>query len=122
VLRPGGRIGLADFVDAPAQPRGLRQRLARLAGTMSWQIPGRNLVSARRYEQELRDCGFGGVRVESIGEHVFAPFEAYQRRRFDSPEFRERYHPLIRRMARFQIDWGFLRTIDYVIATGERGA
>lgn len=122
VLRPGGRIGLADFVDAPSRSgsRGIRQRLARFAGVLSWQIPTRNLVSRERYEEDMRSCGFRNVRVESIGEHVFAPFEAYQRARFDSPEIRKRYHPLIRFMAKFQIDWGFLRTIDYVIATGEK--
>jgi cyclopropane fatty-acyl-phospholipid synthase-like methyltransferase len=121
VLRPGGRIGLADFVAAPpGRPRRLGQRLARFAGVLSWQIPNRNLVSRDQYEQDLSDCGFRNVRVESIGEHVFGPFVAYQRARFDSPEFLRRYHPLIRFMAKLQIDWGFLRTIDYVIATGEK--
>jgi cyclopropane fatty-acyl-phospholipid synthase-like methyltransferase len=121
VLRPGGRIGLADFVDAPpGRPRGLGQRLARCAGVLSWQIPNRNLVSREQYEKDMSDCGFRNVRVESIGEHVFAPFVAYQRARFDSPAFHRRYHPLIRFMAKLQIDWGFLRTIDYVIATGEK--
>lgn len=122
VLCPGGRIGLADFVNAPfmVRPRGLRQCVARLAGVSSWQIPTRNLVTSEQYAQEMRDCGFRNVKVESIGEHVFGPFEAYQRGRFDSPEFCRRYHPLVRRMAKFQIDWGFLGTIDYVIATGEK--
>ncbi|HEY1186624.1 MAG TPA: class I SAM-dependent methyltransferase [Gemmata sp.] len=122
VLRPGGRIGLADFVAAPAdrRPRGLRHRLARLAGVLSWQIPTRNLIPRERYEKQMCAAGFRNVRVESIGEHVFGPFEAYQRRRFDAPEFRARYHPLIRLMAKLQIDWGFLRSIDYVIATGEK--
>ena len=121
MLRPGGRIGLADFVDAPpGRPRGLGHRMARLAGVLSWQIPNRSLVPLEQYAKDMRECGFCKVRVESIGEHVFRPFMTYQRARFDSPEFRRRYHPLIRFMAKLQIDWGFLRTIDYVIATGEK--
>jgi cyclopropane fatty-acyl-phospholipid synthase-like methyltransferase len=121
VLRPGGRIALADFADAPeASRRGLRQRVARFAGVSSWQIPPQNLISREQYAEDMRACGFHHVEVKSIGHHVFAPFEAYQRARFDSPEFQHRYHPVVRRMAKFQIDWGFLRTLDYVIATGEK--
>jgi len=124
VLRPGGRIALADFIAAPAYlaKRSLRHRLARLLGTFAWQIPAQNLCGVEEYVAMLGAAGFENVRVRSIAADVFVPFERYQRARFDTEAFRRRYHPLIRFMAKAQIDLGFLHTLDYVVVTGEKPA
>ncbi len=122
VLRPGGRLALADFIAAPSclESMNLRQRVARLFGTRAWQIPARNLCGLDEYLAMLRAAGFHNIRTRSIASEVFAPFERYQRARFDTPAFKERYHPMIRWMAKTQIDLGFLHTLDYVVVTGDK--
>ena len=120
VLRPGGRLTLADFIARENQPITFKRRVASFLGRRSWQIPAENLYPVARYRQELENLGFQNIRIENINAHVFAQFVAYQRQRFDTEGFKRRYHPLIRFVAKLQIDWGFLDTLDYIMVTAEK--
>ncbi|HVK98806.1 MAG TPA: class I SAM-dependent methyltransferase [Dongiaceae bacterium] len=120
VLRSGGRLTLADFIARDNQPVTFKRWVASFLGRRSWQIPAYNLYAVTRYRQELEHLGFRNIRIENINAHVFDHFVAYQRQRFDTEGFKRRYHPLIRFVAKLQIDWGFLDTLDYIIVTAEK--
>ena len=120
VLKPGGQLTLADFIARDLERHSLRQIIAGILGRRAWQIPAFNLYPVERYRIELERIGFKNIRIDNINKHVFEPFVRYQRARFDTPNFKQRYHPLIRLVAKLQIDWGFLDTLDYVVVRAEK--
>jgi ubiquinone/menaquinone biosynthesis C-methylase UbiE len=75
VLRPGGRVVLADLIrNAPAV-----HPLARAMQDCIWSgfartfaVPPANADRRDSYAEKLRASGFGEVRVISISEHVFS--------------------------------------------------
>ncbi|WP_018586227.1 class I SAM-dependent methyltransferase [Salinispora arenicola] len=98
VLRPGGRVGLADVVPTASAdamrrrtrrllPGPLRSRLDRYIGDVT-KTPPVNLVPAREYAGQLRSAGFTDVTVEDISERVFPHFARHWERvsRSDRPE------------------------------------
>ena len=120
VLRPGGQLTLGDFIARDSGPLTLKQRIASFLGRRSWQIPAFNLYPVERYRLELERTGFRNIQIDNINNQVFDQFVRYQRARFDSENFRKRYHPLIRQVAKLQIDWGFLDTLDYIVVRAEK--
>lgn len=120
VMKPGGQLTLADFIARPNTPANLQQHLASFMGRRSWQIPRSNLYSQEHYRQLLENAGFRDIHIQNINAHVFSHFVNYQRKRFDTDNFRQRYHPLIRWVAKQQIDWGFLDTLDYILVTARK--
>jgi erythromycin 3''-O-methyltransferase len=83
VLKPGGRIALADYV-LKREPANRFER-AVLDGVISlWKIPQANAVTAEGYSQSLRDAGFGDERVELVGEKTIPGYYYEQR----NPRFR----------------------------------
>lgn len=120
VLQPGGQLTLADFIARDIGKPTLKQQIAGFLGRRSWQIPAFNLYSIERYRIELEEAGFRNIRFDNINSQVFDPFVRYQRARFDSENFKKRYHPLIRWVAKLQIDWGFLDTLDYIVVRAEK--
>lgn len=118
VLAPGGRLALADLVAAPP-PAG---RLRRLVHRGSWRLlrsqyalPRENVQTADAYRASLLACGFTDVRLESIREHVFAPFHASLAA---DPAILGRLHPVVRLAYRSLLKLGPLAydAFDYVIA------
>ena len=68
VLRPGGRIGIADVLPAPGSgPPNLVNRLA----IRRWSIPPENLYDRDQYCQKLAAAGFADPTCRSIRNHVF---------------------------------------------------
>jgi len=120
VLKPDGRLILADFIGRTNHRKTWKQVVASFLGRRSWQIPAYNLCQQREYQYKLEQIGYRDIEFESIRKNVFAQFVAYQRQRFDTDNFRRRYHPLIRFVAKLQIDWGFLDTLDYVVVTARK--
>ena len=74
VLRPGGRLVLADVIRAAPEPDGWRQRVQDFTWTQFAQkfaVPAANADQRAPYTAKLRAAGFETVDVTPIGEHVF---------------------------------------------------
>lgn len=74
VLRPGGRIALADILRAPGA--GLAARLSWAAMADRFRVPAANAVDRAAYAGQLAAAGFTGIAVEPIGAEVFPGFHA----------------------------------------------
>jgi ubiquinone/menaquinone biosynthesis C-methylase UbiE len=115
VLRPGGRLALADYIPLdPDYPRG--RRLFDYVGRALWQIPRANMYAAPAYAERMSAAGFTDVHVESIREHVFAPVRAHAQRRQAEADVAARANPLLRSVWRSPRNAH--EAMDYVIATG----
>lgn len=98
VLKPGGRLVLADLVLVDEARDRVSDRLALHLARAFWRMPASALIRADDYQQKLRDAGFVDLGYEDIGEHVFAGFNAYASERVRDPEVVARVHPLLRRL------------------------
>jgi microcystin synthetase protein McyJ len=78
VLRPGGRIALADCMPFVGEkPSGLANRW----GWRRWGVPPANIYDRKVYEQKLAACGFTQIEVESIRQYVFPGMHRYAEQR-----------------------------------------
>ncbi|MFI5306111.1 MAG: SAM-dependent methyltransferase [Polyangiales bacterium] len=78
VLKPGGRIALADCVPYLGEkPSGLVNRL----GWRRWGVPEQNIYDRDVYQQKLAAHGFSQIEVESIRHHVFPGMHRYAEQR-----------------------------------------
>jgi microcystin synthetase protein McyJ len=68
VLRPGGRLALADGVPVPGSAA--PDFLARLI-SKRWSVPLANLYDRDEYARRLQAVGFVNIEVRSIRNHVF---------------------------------------------------
>ncbi len=73
VLKPGGRIVLADMLPNPGKKSGLMTAFGRKYG----HIPKANYYDREEYPRRLAAAGFGDVLVESIREDVFPAMAKY---------------------------------------------
>ena len=74
VLRPGGRLVLADVIRAAPEADGWRRRVQDFTWSQFAQkfaVPPANADQRAPYAVKLRAAGFGTVDVTPIGEHVF---------------------------------------------------
>ncbi len=121
VLRPGGRIALADLIPMPGARQDLATRVGDYLGRSFWQIPKANAYDRKAYAERLRAAGFGGVEVRSIRDQVFPSFVQYARRRLDEPEISRRFHFAVRTFWKASVqDLSAWDGQDYVIATAEK--
>jgi len=78
VLKPGGRIALADCVPYLGErPSGLVNKL----GWRRWGVPEANIYDSDAYKQKLAAHGFSQIEVESIRHHVFPGMHRYAEQR-----------------------------------------
>jgi len=123
VLRPGGRLVLADILPMPPASG----RFARLKQRWSWRlmsdkfpIPRANLYTRDDYPAVLRTAGFEGVAIESIRAEVFAPIHRFLA---SDPGAVERLHPVLRPRVRLMLlldpDTLF-QGLDYCIALAHK--
>jgi SAM-dependent methyltransferase len=74
VLRPGGRLVLADVIRAAPEPEVLRRRVQDFTWSQFAQkfaVPAANADQRAPYAAKLNAAGFATVDVTPIGEHVF---------------------------------------------------
>jgi cyclopropane fatty-acyl-phospholipid synthase-like methyltransferase len=119
VLRPGGRLVLADIIPMPALsafPARLEQRLSWRLVSGKFAIPPENAYTRPTYHSKLAMSGFEGIRVESIREHVYAPLHRFLA---EHTETLQRLHPMARLPARLALRFeatSVYRGLDYVLA------
>src|SRR3546814_9569929 len=96
VLRPGGRLALADVVPNAARPGTVARRIQRMnwnTFSKKYSVPAANADSHAAYKAKLEGAGFRDVRIESIRHHVYPGLHACMKR---DPRMLARFHPLAR--------------------------
>jgi cyclopropane fatty-acyl-phospholipid synthase-like methyltransferase len=123
VLRPGGRLALADVLPRDREPRGARWAVAEFLGRSFWQIPRANMYPAGDYRVRMEAAGFRAARVVSIRDQVYGPFARHARSRLADPDVAARLDLLVRVLWRASVAsdrvW---EGLDYVLAAGEKPA
>jgi SAM-dependent methyltransferase len=94
LLRPGGALGVSDYV-LRRPVRGPLERFVLRAGARAWHVPLANAWSAPRYAREIRRAGFVAVEVEGASEAVIPGYLAEQGR----PDVRRRNYAIRGRVA-----------------------
>jgi ubiquinone/menaquinone biosynthesis C-methylase UbiE len=119
VLKPGGRLVLADSV--PFTDLKLWPKLRRWPATLVWrmiQVPMANMYPQDTYLQRLESVGFQNTRITPIGNEVFPGYAKYVSKRVKETEIKERVNPILRAM------WGATQgsevVMNYIIATAEK--
>lgn len=123
VLRPGGRLAVADILPAPPAAKWhqrLQQRWTWHFLAQKFVIPRANAYATTEYQKRLNACGFVNSQIKSIAADVYPPLHAYASKH---RELRERMHPLARLpfviAERFSAETVF-RGLDYVLVTAEK--
>ena len=125
VLRPGGRLVLADVIRAaPARRIAARaaQQLQWAAFAQKFSIPPANADRIDAYAGKLRDAGFAPVEVRSIREQVFP---GWHRALAEDPALLRRFHAVgrvgLRPLLRLDADTVY-GAFDYVLALARKPA
>lgn len=120
VLRPGGRLVLADIIPLPQRSgtaARLRQRLSWGLTAGKFSIPWDNAYPRPTYHARLATAGFEQIDIQSIRDHVYAPLHAWLRA---NPQAIGRLHPAVgfaaRTALRFDAD-SVYAGLDYVLAS-----
>ncbi len=74
VLRPGGRLVMADIIRAAPDADGFRRRMQEVAWSQfagKFAVPAANAVRRGPLAATMRAAGFDRVAVTPIGEHIF---------------------------------------------------
>jgi cyclopropane fatty-acyl-phospholipid synthase-like methyltransferase len=121
LLRPGGRLVLADSIPTGPDFNSWRNPLRALlndAIRASLAVPRENVYPSDVYAAKLAAAGFESVKVESIRDQVFP---GWYRALFEDEGLRRRLGPvgwLLRRLPKTDLHNGF----DYVLAVARRAA
>jgi SAM-dependent methyltransferase len=102
VLRPGGRLVLADILPMP-KVSGFQERWS---NAISWRlvagkfaIPPENAYTRPTYHSKLAMAGFEQIEIESIRGQVYAPLHRFLA---EHPDTLARLHPMARLPARWR--------------------
>jgi ubiquinone/menaquinone biosynthesis C-methylase UbiE len=120
VLRPGGRLVLADILPMP-KVSGFQERLEQ---RISWRlvagkfaIPPENAYTRPTYHSKLAMAGFEQIEIESIRGQVYAPLHRFLA---EHPDTLARLHPMARLPAQVALRFeatSVYRGLDYVLAS-----
>jgi microcystin synthetase protein McyJ len=120
VLRPGGRLALADGIPAPGH--GAPSFVQRLA-LKRWAVPLDNFYDRDEYVRRLQAVGFVNVECRSIRQYVFPGNAKYRRLRQAGSSFADTVIELsaaeIERCA-FLEDWEPTGLTDYAIFSADK--
>lgn len=119
VLRPGGRLVMADLLGDVSALAPHERMLARI-GLNFWKMPAANMYPAPELARRLGSLGFQNINVESIWDRVHPHYIRFARKALESDEIKRRMNPLLRRMLLFSAKSRLKmnrRPMDYVIAS-----
>jgi ubiquinone/menaquinone biosynthesis C-methylase UbiE len=125
VLRPGGRLVLADVIRSHPDPRPFRRRVQDFNWKFFMQkyaVPAANSDTCESYATKLAAAGFAGVTVEPISEHVYPGLHHYMA---TEPSMLRRFHPLARLPYRLTLKFdaaSVYGAYEYVLAVAEKPA
>ncbi len=125
VLRPGGRLALADVIRAQPDPRPFHRRMQAFNWkffTQKYAVPAANADDRASYAAKLTAAGFTNVRVDSIRHEVYPGLHHYMA---TEPSMLRRFHWLARLpyklTLRFKSD-SVYSAYDYVLAVADKPA
>jgi len=122
VLRPGGRIAMADILPcATPEAFSFQRRMSEALGRLLWQIPEANMYTAEVLDDKLKAAGFENRKLRSISDKVFLPFRNFSRKRIRDLEIVARLNPLLKIF--WSADHGEVsddHTLDYLIVTAQK--
>jgi microcystin synthetase protein McyJ len=121
VLKPGGRLTVADMLPRPGQSfSGIRKKIAR----RRLGIPEENMSDSIEYVERLEAIGFTDVRIQSIPGYVYPGMARYADKRLNK---QAGYNVRIERLTDHDIEtvkgvelWDNLGISDYIIATARK--
>jgi len=122
VLKPRGRIALADLLILPLQSvPGSKKWLLNHLGRAAWQIPRCNVDSIDSYAEKLRRAGFTDIRIRSIRDQVLLPFRCYARNRLNTSQPESRMSRSMK-LLWWTVSSGAKRNgaLDYVLVSASR--
>lgn len=119
VLKPGGRLALADGVAAVGSPR--PNLLTKLV-LRHWATPLANYYDRHEYKRKLEQLGFTNVACRSISAHVFPGNLKYSELRRAGMSLQDAVIP---ELSPDQIDdalrrWSMLGLTDYLLVTADK--
>lgn len=123
VLRPGGRIVLADVIRAEPDPKPFRRRIQAFNWKFFMQkyaVPEANSDTRADYAAKLTASGFSGARVESISRDVYPGLHQFMK---TDPSMLRRFHWLARLPYRLTLLFpaeSVYGAYDYVLAVAEK--
>ena len=125
VLRPGGRLALADVIRAEPDPRPMRRRIQ----DFNWKyfakkyaVANENGDTAAAYAAKLAAAGFADVEVDSIRHDVYPGLHSYMAA---DPSMLRRFHPLARLPLKLALPFSadsVYSAYDYVLAMAQKPA
>jgi ubiquinone/menaquinone biosynthesis C-methylase UbiE len=125
VLRPGGRLALADVIRAQPDARPMRRRIQNFNWNFFMQkysVASANADTADSYAAKLAAAGFANVKVESIRNDVYPGLHRYMAA---DPSMLRRFHPLARLPLKLALPFNadsVYCAYDYVLAVAEKRA
>lgn len=121
VLRPGGRLVIADICPSSVRENSFKNKVADLFWLRLHQVPKKNFIKPEAYEGVLCSSGFTMKHYELIGEYVHKQFREYWDRRIQEPTYKEKISFFIRiliflgQWTRKAHDAYTLDDIDYIV-------
>lgn len=125
VLKPGGRLALADVIMADPDPRPFRRWTQRFNWKFFMQkyaVPAANADTRETYAAKLRSAGFVDVTVESIRHHVYPGLHRFMA---TDPSMLKRFHWLARLPYRMTLKFkaeSVYSAYDYILASAQKPA